>query len=102
MHEARQERLHLLVEEMGESLQAIGKVLRHGYHVGHPEGGPTNRAWLEQELGDVLFSIELLCDCGDLSPSEIQAWRDRKRGTVQAYIHYNVVTRTGDGWRWSP
>ena len=37
--------LRLLAEEMGEALQVVGKILRHGYesyHPSHPEG-PSNR-----------------------------------------------------------
>lgn len=28
---AQAERLHILLEELGEAQQAIGKILRHGY-----------------------------------------------------------------------
>jgi hypothetical protein len=37
---AEAERLALLAEECGEVIQAIGKVLRHGYESRHPYGEP--------------------------------------------------------------
>lgn len=46
---AEAERLALLAEECGEVIQAIGKILRHGYESRHPDGGPTNREALERE-----------------------------------------------------
>lgn len=51
---AETERLAILAEEMGETIQVIGKILRHGYDSRNPlEGktGWTNRANLEKELG---------------------------------------------------
>ncbi len=51
------ERLAMLAEGCGEVVQAIGKILRHGYESTHPDGGPTNRATLERECGDVYHSI---------------------------------------------
>ena len=52
---AESERLALLSEEMGEAIQAIGKILRHGYESTGPKTIVRNRTSLEKELGD---------DCG--------------------------------------
>lgn len=75
---AEAERLALLLEELGEAQQVIGKVLRHGYESVNPlyPESDTNRARLENELGDVLVAIDFLLDYGD-----IEQWRldDRKR-----------------------
>ena len=38
---SRLERLALLLEELGEAQQVIGKILRHGYDSRHPDGGPS-------------------------------------------------------------
>ena len=54
------ERLFLLLEELGEVQQVIGKILRHGYESHHPNGGPNNRTLLEMELEDVLAALHLL------------------------------------------
>lgn len=82
------ERLALLAEEMGEAIQAIGKILRHGYGSRHPEGGPTNRAALEKELGDVRHSMIRLCESGDLSKTAIHEAADQKAERVGAYLHH--------------
>lgn len=63
---AEAERLALLAEEMGEAVQAIGKILRHGYESRHPDGGPTNREVLEREVTDVFFAANLLVEAGEL------------------------------------
>lgn len=102
---AEAERLALLMEEMGETQQAIGKVLRHGYESTHPDGGPTNRETLERELGDVKAAVNMLIDSGDLNMMEIDAAALRKRSKVRQYMHHqdpyptpkpdDAVTREG-------
>ena len=55
------ERLSILLEEMAEASHVIGKILRHGYESCHPKDPKiTNRMRLEDELGHVLFGIELI------------------------------------------
>lgn len=75
---AEAERLAVLLEELGEAQQMVGKILRHGYESVNPffPEDDTNRARLENELGDVLVAIDFLLDYGD-----IEQWRldDRKR-----------------------
>ncbi len=86
---AEAERLALLAEEMGEALQAIGKVLRHGYesyHPSHPEG-PSNRQALTREVGDVYAAVCLLCESGDLQHVEIAERVERKKVAVREYLH---------------
>ena len=97
---AEDERLALLVEELGEAIQAAGKVLRHGYSSVNPDApdiGPTNRLSLERELGDVLCAIRFLCDSGDISAAEtINALSDHKMRRVQRYLHHHVVEEPTD------
>lgn len=50
---AEAERLAMLAEEAGEVVQAVTKILRHGYEATHPDGGPTNRETLKRELADL-------------------------------------------------
>lgn len=66
---AEAERLAILAEECGEVVQAIGKILRHGYASCHPDQNNSdrdNRADLEKECGDVRCAISALCDAGDI------------------------------------
>ncbi len=83
------ERLALLLEELGEAQQAIGKILRHGYDSCHPDGGPNNRERLEMELGDVEHAINRLCYHNELSYTEIEKWELIKATKVTKYLHHN-------------
>jgi NTP pyrophosphatase (non-canonical NTP hydrolase) len=85
---AEAERLALLLEELGEAQQAIGKVLRHGYESTHPDGGPTNREMLEDELGHVYFAAALLCESGDLEATGIFRSQSVKEEDVKQYLHH--------------
>lgn len=86
---AEAERLALLVEELGESAQAVGKVLRHGYESCHPGGGTTNRKSLMNELGDVRHAVDRLCDAGDLDKQVIGVQAHLKGKRVQQYLHHS-------------
>lgn len=83
------ERLALLLEELGEAQQAIGKILRHGYNSCHPDGGPNNRQMLQMELGDVQHAIRRLCANDELNPREIEKWEAIKAKKVLKYLHHN-------------
>ena len=85
---AKAERLFLLLEELGEAQQAIGKILRHGYESKHPDGGPTNRESLERELGDVAVAISLLTEVNDLAPLRMMLRAAEKAKTVRQYMHH--------------
>jgi len=85
---AEAERLALLAEECGEVIQAIGKILRHGYESRHPDGGPTNREMLERELGDVYAAMDMLSDAGDTDPFAISNAMFLKKGRVRQYLHH--------------
>jgi NTP pyrophosphatase (non-canonical NTP hydrolase) len=93
---AELERLALLLEELGEAQQAIGKILRHGYDkfnpFSHPSSDPTNRQSLERELGDVEYALELLCAAGDLRAGEIHGARNRKAERIGEYLHHQRKT----------
>lgn len=86
---AQTERLALLTEEMGESLQAIGKVLRHGYNAVDPITRTIydNRKNLSMELGQVSHAMALLA-VKDLDSLVFeQAVLDRN-DKVKAYLHH--------------
>lgn len=85
---AEAERLALLAEECGEVMQAIGKVLRHGYESTHPAGGPTNREALERECGDVYHAIWRLIGAGDIDGNGMSQRADDKAKSVMRYLHH--------------
>ncbi len=85
---AEAERLALLAEECGEVMQAIGKVLRHGFESTHPDGGPTNREALERECGDVYHAIWRLIGAGDIDGNGMSQRADDKAKSVVRYLHH--------------
>ena len=64
---AQIERLAILAEECGETVQAAMKIIRRGFDRKHPrKQGPTNRGHLEDEIGNVLNAIDMMVDAGDV------------------------------------
>lgn len=88
---AETERLALLLEELGEAQQAIGKILRHGYESKNPDDifALTNRQALEREIGDVIASVQLMEQAGDLSSIAISERIGVKLEKVKLYFHHN-------------
>lgn len=93
---AEAERLALLLEEMGEAQQAIGKILRHGYESYNPrsQSGVTNREMLERELGDVRHAMFRMCEAGDFSDDRICGFARCKAEKVRAYLHHQGKERS--------
>lgn len=90
---AEVERLALAAEEMGEAIQVIGKILRHGWHSTHPGSGLQNTTLLEMELGDVLYAIDLLQMCGDVTATGVASGKEAKRIRVQQYLYHQREAR---------
>lgn len=90
LNPAKAERLALLLEELGEAQQAIGKILRHGYDSFNPykRDAGTNRQMLERELGDVESAIRRLVHAGDLRGDAIEAASRLKDESVKPYLHH--------------
>jgi NTP pyrophosphatase (non-canonical NTP hydrolase) len=82
------ERLALLLEEAGEVVQAVGKILRHGYESYHPDGGPSNRESLERELGDMAAAIQMMTERRDLNTAFIKQCQREKMVKVAKYLHH--------------
>lgn len=92
---AEVERLALLAEEMGEAIQVVGKVLRHGYE-SHNQNDPertTNRKLLMHELGDVRHSVDRMCDADDVSKQIIGVWAYLKGQRVKQYLHHQPTNQ---------
>lgn len=87
---AQIERLAILAEECGETVQAAMKIIRRGYDRKHPrKPGPTNRGHLEDEIGNVLNAIEMMVEAGDVRPKKIKASLESKRERVKKYLYHN-------------
>lgn len=85
---AEAERLAILAEECGEVVQAVGKILRHGFESRHPDGGPTNREMLMRECGDVYFAIAKLTENKDIDGHRVTVCADYKAHSVKPYLHH--------------
>ena len=87
---AETERLSLLAEEAGEVVQAIGKILRHGYESFNPNDPSkiVNRQTLERELGDMAAAIHLMTTSRDLNGVYIKQCQREKLEKVAQYLHH--------------
>ena len=87
---AETERLALLAEEMGECVQVIGKILRHGYDSSNPllVNSETNRENLMKELGDVELIIYLMAEAKDIDRNCIDKRRIQKGKDIVRWLHH--------------
>ena len=83
------ERLALLGEECGRIGKRIGEILREGYPKQNPDAGDrrTSREDLEHEIGDLLWAIELMAHCGDISMLRALADRGRHARKTRGLHH---------------
>lgn len=90
LSKAEAERLHLLVEELSEAIQAACKILRHGYESSNPEiiHMTNNRYDLEKELGHVQNSVNMMLQSGDLEIRRIDMSKEIKAVEVRRYLHH--------------
>ena len=90
---AQSERLAMLAEEAGEIVQAVGKILRHGYTSKHPAylDGLNNRQMLEEELRDLLAVAQEMGERADIlfNPNRqgTGPWNKKKK-----YTHHHEPT----------
>jgi len=87
---AETERLAVLAEEMGEVIQVIGKILRHGYESSNPliENSPTNRDELNKEIGDVELAIFMMAEAKDVDRNRIDRRRIGKGKKIGKWLHH--------------
>lgn len=94
MKHSELERLALLAEECGEVQVAIGKILRHGWESVDPTcaDSPTNRQFLETELGDVMYAMQLMGDAGDIRPNRVATAKGKAAANKPQWLHYQRRT----------
>jgi NTP pyrophosphatase (non-canonical NTP hydrolase) len=81
---AQAERLHVLVEEAGEVIQAATKILRHGWNA----NGHENRIGLEHELGDLQWATGLLLKHDEVWQSSIDRFAADKPAKASRWLHH--------------
>lgn len=92
--EAEQERLVILSEECAEVVQAVSKILRHGYESVNPKvpASETNREALERELGDLLHAMSRLKMSGDIDWNVVEERGMSKPARILPYLHHQEAT----------
>lgn len=90
---AELERLALLAEECGEVVQAVGKILRHGYASTNPfyPDLQTNRQNLVKEIGDMMVAVDFMLKSGDISEADVNDRMRVKHHKVWDYLHHQVA-----------
>lgn len=90
---AQTERFALVMEEMAEAQQVIGKILRHGLMSTHVDYDfIPNKELLEKELGHVGVAISLLMEYGDVSEEAMTEHGFVKIEKLGQFLHYNTVS----------
>ena len=90
---AQIERLALIAEEAAEVIQAVNKIIRHGYQSHHPASRQRNKANLEHEIGDLLAVCRYAAECGDFSQEEAIAHGEGKMQRCAPYLHHQSAER---------
>ena len=87
LNPAQIERLVMLAEEAGEVIQAVTKILRHGYESYHPnEPTKSNKVRLQEELADLLAVASMLDDAREITvPGYLIAISKEKK---KKYTHH--------------
>lgn len=87
------ELLDILMEECAETIIRASKVHRFGVNEVQPEQHETNAARLENEIGDILGTIEYLVAAGIVSQSKIGAAKTRKVVKLDVFLQ-NIADST--------
>lgn len=95
--DAQVEALSILAEECGETVQRIGKVLRHGLTSPRPSTGELNAELLQDEIGDICAILDVLADLEVIQEDSVyrrQEWKLRKFRDEPERLHHIVVEGT--------
>lgn len=74
-----------LQEEMGESVQVIAKQLAYWGHDYHPDGGPSLKSRIEDELADVMAAIDFVIAKNGLNRRAMESRKARKLTLYQEW-----------------
>lgn len=95
---AELERISILGEECGEIVQAIGKVMRHGW-TATMDMGPelemqfNNRSDLEREIGNLYAAVDMMAEAGDLDMAKISDASIEHREKLRDFTYYQKDSR---------
>jgi len=80
--------LSIAQEECAEVIQAISKCFRFGLDNIKPGKPKTNREHLEEELGDLMAMLNIMCDKGLVSSDKIE---EAARAKVQKLKQWSNI-----------
>jgi NTP pyrophosphatase (non-canonical NTP hydrolase) len=90
LSDGSQERLHFVMEEAAEVIQACAKILRHGNHSRNPdvENSLTNKEHLSHELGQLMCVVDLMTNYFELDDGLIHDGYAAKERSLLEYSHH--------------
>lgn len=95
LDESELERLALLFEDCSEIIHIVGKIIRHGYQSTDPtkkvKERVTNRALLQNEIGQLQWTVQHMIKQGDLYEGSIEHTRDTRKEKVVKYLHHYSI-----------
>lgn len=74
-----------LAEESGELNQAIGRCIIQGIDGHEPDSLKPNRAWLEEEIADVMANARLVIDHFSLDSDRINERAEQKKVRLRVW-----------------
>jgi NTP pyrophosphatase (non-canonical NTP hydrolase) len=82
---------NILLEEAAEVIQAVSKVFRFGWNSCHP-GDPnwTNKEHLEEEIGDLICMVKILCDKQIISGAAVVRATEAKMDKLKQYSNIKL------------
>ncbi len=83
-----------LGEELNECGSAASRCIIQGIDEAEPVTGKINRAWLEDEIADVLANVDIAMDRLALDRGRIALRADRKRSYLERWL--DGLTRPAD------
>lgn len=90
MNTQETELLTITLEECAEVIQAISKCFRFGMDCRWPEGAPTNREHLEEEIGDLMCMIDILARKGIIDMDSVHAANLNKFDKLSKWSKVNL------------
>jgi len=94
MDKQHHEILSILQEENAEVIQAVSKIFRFG--IDTQWNGQTNREQLEEELGDVLAMIDILCTTGIVDLDKLKVAKNAKLEKLKIWSNITIVPKVDD------
>lgn len=88
MNDSQREIMCIAQEECSEVIQAVSKIFRFGMESKHKDR--TNKAHLEEEMGDVICMFQLMEEHGMIDWTNVSLAASRKREKLKQWSSIEV------------